>query len=278
MDYQIQIYDLIKEFTGSKNNIPVNRIFVLYLGDFIPAVFLGQVIYWTDRAKMNDGWFFKKYDEWFDEICLTEYQVRRSAQLLKKMKLLETKIKKAHGAPTLHYRFDKVKFSVSFLEFLKNRNLSFSRIDSAVSQDTMESEVSQGTITINESQQENTSIAKKIPFSLTRNFSDIYVLKYAQKNNGRKYQWVGKRDGKMIQDIMSAFNNETVESALIIWQSIVDYQFDNEPAKFCGLPFIANHINEIIGQMNNPMNGKRSPGDSGQKTFNALNDFYGTQI
>lgn len=123
---QKRIFHIIKEFTGQANILTIPRVFVDYTGFLETGLFLSQVVYWSDRNPRGE-WFYKSYRDWSKEICLSEYQVRRCANILKAKGILETKVKRANGSPTLHYRLKVPEFSVSFLKKLKKRNLKNSR-------------------------------------------------------------------------------------------------------------------------------------------------------
>ena len=122
---QKKFFNLIKELSGQSNILTIPRLFVDYTGSLDTALFLSQVIYWSDKGE--DGWFFKSYTEWKNEITLSEYQVRKSAKKLKELDILNTKIKKAFGSPTLHYFLKIAEFSESLLKFFKERYLKNSR-------------------------------------------------------------------------------------------------------------------------------------------------------
>lgn len=116
-----QIIATIKALTGQANILTIPRLFVDFTGSLDTALFLSQVLYWSDKGR--NGWFYKTYADWQKEICLSEYQVRKSAKKLRSLGTLETKVKKAHGNPTVHYRLKIDEFSVSFLKFLQERKL-----------------------------------------------------------------------------------------------------------------------------------------------------------
>jgi hypothetical protein len=60
------------------------------MGSHDGAVFLSQLIYWTDRPKKRrDGYFYKSVSEWCEELDITEYQVERARAFLKKKGVLE---------------------------------------------------------------------------------------------------------------------------------------------------------------------------------------------
>ena len=120
MSNQQDIFRIIKELTGQTNILTIPRAFVQYTGSIETALFLSQVVYWSDKG--HDGWFYKTYQEWADEICLSEYALRKSVNKLTEMGILETKIKKANGSPTVHYHLKHDEFISSFLAFFQNGN------------------------------------------------------------------------------------------------------------------------------------------------------------
>ncbi len=126
MSNQKDIFLLIKELTGQANILTIPRAFIEYTGSLDTALLLSQIIYWSDRNPQGD-WFYKSYKEWFTEIGFSEYQVRRCISLLKKMGILETKVRRANGLPILHYHFLTQAFTIALLKKLKKRNLKNSR-------------------------------------------------------------------------------------------------------------------------------------------------------
>lgn len=117
------ILKFIEEEIGQKNLIAFPREFINYTGNLDSAIFLSQLLYWSDRAVRFDGAVYKKYEDWHKEIGLSEYEIKRSVRVLREKGILETKLKKAHNAPTLHYYLDSKKFESSFQEFLRNQKI-----------------------------------------------------------------------------------------------------------------------------------------------------------
>ncbi|MGI8542903.1 MAG: hypothetical protein ACR2MD_05415 [Aridibacter sp.] len=114
----LNLTQILASFTGKDSVIPIPRPFLRWLGDYNQSALLTQIIYWTPRTKNVDGWFFKTYEDWNDELCLSKYQVSKAVKKLKKLGVIDTKIKKANGNPTLHYRLIQEKFEEVFVEFL----------------------------------------------------------------------------------------------------------------------------------------------------------------
>ncbi|MDZ5609655.1 hypothetical protein U2I54_21995 [Bacillus pseudomycoides] len=100
------IRTLISQISGQENILVVPKIFIKLTGDLTTATLLNQIVFYSDKSKRTDGYFYKSYKEWEEEICLTKRQVSYSAEKLKGMELIETKTMKANGAPTVHYKLD----------------------------------------------------------------------------------------------------------------------------------------------------------------------------
>lgn len=120
-DNKKQLVQLIKSISGQSNLITVPRIFIDIAGDLNTAVLLSQIVYWSDKSKREDGWFYKSYPEWEDEIGLTQFQVKRSSDKLGKMGLLEVRLKRANKAPTLHYKLDFLLLTNLIIKKLNNQ-------------------------------------------------------------------------------------------------------------------------------------------------------------
>ncbi len=79
---------------------------VKLFGDINQALFWQQIYYWSDKGQDPDGWIYKNKEELEEETTLSRYQQDRARKKLEEMGYLETKIKKANGSPTLHYKVD----------------------------------------------------------------------------------------------------------------------------------------------------------------------------
>lgn len=107
---------VIKKMSGQDNMITVPRIFIEFLeGDLNTALILNQLVFYSDKTKRTDGFFYKNYDEWEAETGLTRRKIKGSIDKLIKKELVTTKLKKANGAPTLHYALDYDKMLDSIM-------------------------------------------------------------------------------------------------------------------------------------------------------------------
>ena len=92
---------IIKNLFGQENTFTIPRLLVLLTGSHTCALLLNQIIFWS--SKKDDGWFYKSYDNWNEELLLTKKQVMSYAEKLEKMGVIERKLKKVKGAPTCWY-------------------------------------------------------------------------------------------------------------------------------------------------------------------------------
>ena len=111
---------LITSISGQDSYLTVNKMFVKFMGSLEGGVFLQQLIFWSDKSKSDDGFFYKSYVEWENEISLSEYSVRKQTKVLKEKGVLQTKLKKVNSGPTLHYKFDMNGFLQILETFLKD--------------------------------------------------------------------------------------------------------------------------------------------------------------
>lgn len=116
---QKEVFALIKALTGQANILTIPRVFITMTGETDAALLLGQILYWSDRTTDPEGWFFKSAKEWDEELGLSTYKVNRAIKLLAPWGV-QTRLKKANGAPTTHYRLDSEQFFESISKLLKN--------------------------------------------------------------------------------------------------------------------------------------------------------------
>jgi hypothetical protein len=73
-----QVLDLIEQATGTRQVILAHTLIVDFFdGDHNAAILLNQILYWTSRTDNPDGWFYKTYQHWYDELRFSPYQVWR---------------------------------------------------------------------------------------------------------------------------------------------------------------------------------------------------------
>ncbi len=115
------LFNTIRALTGNENRVSAERVYCEAMGnDLTGGMFLSQLIFWCDKGKRADGFFYKTAAEWEEETYLSTYLVRKYTKQCEELGWLETKVMKADGSPTVHYRVDRVKFSKWICEFSQN--------------------------------------------------------------------------------------------------------------------------------------------------------------
>ncbi len=100
------------------------RAFAKFMGSNDGALFLRQLIYWTDRPKKRrDRFFYKSVREWCEELDITEYQVEKFRDFLKDKGVLEMekhRIRK-NFKEQWHYRLNEERFKEVYQDFLDDQ-------------------------------------------------------------------------------------------------------------------------------------------------------------
>lgn len=190
MNNRDYISSIITQFSGQNNIIPIPTIYIRITEDYPSAALLNQMIYWSDRTSRKDGYFYKSYNEWYEELHLTEYQVRRATKKLKSFGFVDTALKKANGAPTLHYKVDTKEVSEWILKKLQNGNLRNSRMDSEETQESL-------TEITTEITTETTNNNILSPSSTAYPYKD--VIDYLNQQTGKNYKSTTKKNQTVIR-------------------------------------------------------------------------------
>lgn len=130
-EYRRMVVALLAQFSGQENTLTIPRPFISMCGgDVTAALLLNQILYWSDRTNNPDGWFYKSYREWDEELGLSAYQVKRAINGDPRSKKgffglhalgVETALKPVDalkGAPTLHYRINRDTFGGELMRFI----------------------------------------------------------------------------------------------------------------------------------------------------------------
>jgi len=126
-NFQQEVFELISKMTGEKNILAIPKIFLKATGSLQTGVFLSQLIYWSDKGNRDDGYIYKTHAEWEKEIFLSKYEINKARAELERLGLLETKVKKANGNPTVHYKLLQKPLIDWLVKFLKNESESLEK-------------------------------------------------------------------------------------------------------------------------------------------------------
>ena len=165
MKNQQRITALIKSVSGQANILTIPRIYIsLLCGKIEAALLLSQCVYWSDRTTKPQGWFYKSYKEWEDEIGLSQFRVKNAANELKELGILETKLKRANRAPTIHYRVNISLLTDAIIKFIDNQETAQSDYE-----ETQQTDYQETPQTLTETTTETTTeIVEEGPPSLSK--------------------------------------------------------------------------------------------------------------
>jgi DnaD/phage-associated family protein len=103
--------------------IALHPIFVQITGSLTAGVLLSQAYYWSQRTTLPDGWFYKTQAEWTDETYLSRKEIETARRKLRQCDFWNEDLRKADGAPTVHYKLDMDKLGQAILAFAQNSEL-----------------------------------------------------------------------------------------------------------------------------------------------------------
>ena len=129
---QKDINDLIKSVSETKGMLLAYPLLVEFFeGDHNAALFMNQILYWTDRTSNPDGWFYKTYTDWEKELQFSYYQINRvifGDERVQNPKRnlsdvgLETRVKMApNGRNATFYRLDVAQFIAMFVDWIEGK-------------------------------------------------------------------------------------------------------------------------------------------------------------
>ena len=116
-------------------------VYVDITGDLNAGLLLARIIYWylpnqKGESKLRikrDGfnWIAKANSDWYKETGLTEWKVPRALDILEDKGLIEKRIFKFNGAPTIHIRIIEENFLSAYLKQVDDQfgNESFPRLE-----------------------------------------------------------------------------------------------------------------------------------------------------
>lgn len=103
------------------------------LGDIETAIYFQQIWYWSDKGTRKDGYIYKTIEEFEYETTLSRYKQERARKKLLQIGLIETMLKKANGAPTLHF-----KMTDTANGFVRNSQIHLRETDKSLTESTTE--------------------------------------------------------------------------------------------------------------------------------------------
>ena len=84
---------------GQSSVLTVHKNLAYALGDIKAALLLEQIIFWSEKKPEDNGWFYKTYEDWTEEILLSKKEVSHACALLRSENLIETVVRQVGGVP-----------------------------------------------------------------------------------------------------------------------------------------------------------------------------------
>lgn len=107
-------YLALAEESFASDHVLVKNAYIDITNDLIAGIVLSQIMYWFTpskdgsskiRVRKQDGyWLAKSREEWYEEIRISPKQFDRALKILKDCGLIETKLYRFNGSPTMHLR------------------------------------------------------------------------------------------------------------------------------------------------------------------------------
>lgn len=101
-------FDFVNQFFDTQVNFICPKSLLRKLKSIEKTVFLTKLFCLSLQKK--DGWLYKTYADWREDILLSERQIRRFAREFKSQGFLMTKVKQVNGVPCCWYKIDSDKF------------------------------------------------------------------------------------------------------------------------------------------------------------------------
>lgn len=113
--------EIIALFSGQSSILTIPKLYVQITGSHSLALVLNQCVFWANKSSLPDGWFYKKYSEWFEEIHIPERTLRRQFEKLSTKGWIKTKTKMVNGINIIHFKPDMDKI-IESIKYLLNEN------------------------------------------------------------------------------------------------------------------------------------------------------------
>ena len=132
--------------SGQENVVVVRKPFVKFTGSLEGGLLLGQMLYWTPRARVRGNFVAKSDKEFCDEIGCKRARLRSARKALEAMGILETELHRFNGAPTTHYRLNLDELNRQWIEWLHTIDYAESHNPSSESAQCLTETTSESTV------------------------------------------------------------------------------------------------------------------------------------
>lgn len=109
--------ELLILFPGNQAYLTTPKLYTQLTGSHSLALVLSQCIFWSNKSRNLEGYFFKSYEEWIEELNIPERTLRRRFDKLEYMGFINTKIKTVNGLTKKHI-FVNMEFIINSISEL----------------------------------------------------------------------------------------------------------------------------------------------------------------
>jgi len=145
MNFQTAFKTLASDFFGQSNYLTVPVALIKFLdNDVSAAMHLNQILYWASRSSCGDGVFYKRYNEWKEELYQSEKRLRRNVAKFINMGILSAEVRRipykntngqvvSYGEKAIFYEVHWDHLATSFSAYGKSQDPLHSKVaDKAV--------------------------------------------------------------------------------------------------------------------------------------------------
>ena len=148
------VFALLVAFSGQGNILSIQKEYLVLCDyDYEAAVFLSQIIYWSDKSYLEDGWIYKTDAEWEKELFIKERKLRRLKDYLVAKGYIEMRLLHRNGVPVCHWRVTVKVIDSLLMLYTGNREAQAPASCSHNTDDIPNSEATDGNAQQNTSQE-----------------------------------------------------------------------------------------------------------------------------
>lgn len=117
-----ELKELVARISGQASVVTILRVYLDIFDDLELAAVISQCVFWSDKGRTGDGWFYKSQREWKAEIGIKRSALQTAIKQLEDVGIVETRLDGGrHNSPTTYYRVNMDNLTHVITEHLKIR-------------------------------------------------------------------------------------------------------------------------------------------------------------
>ena len=104
MSSQKEVIAFLKAISGQANILTIPRIYIDIFKSHRTALLISQCVYWSDKTKDPEGWFYKTFAEWQAELGMNQHAIETSRDALIDFGVLDFTLMRQNGTHKNHWR------------------------------------------------------------------------------------------------------------------------------------------------------------------------------